>query len=446
MTFNRERERFNNFIVLLNKQSLSMSKDSSNNILSLKFSPDEIGRTIDLDSPMRVNLSDEGDFSLRNREIEMSAIIPVFFKIKTIWQMDKGFPEAVFKHSRESCAMLFLSKTSVRFFIMVISQESFTGLSKDIKGRAVMSMKHPFLPESIKTLNGGISAWFSLWDEYQMDSHKQMQSNNLRDAIRVSPSTCSRHLIIHLGYCGNAHKSPCFNQMSAERNGLFISKLTCESRMSCHIHSMKGVESGNPFWAPEISWPNKICLMEVSNLLYFNVRIRLIVAISFSLVFTCRSITIKHPCNSRDGRNIASASLLKFPVNNLCSNSRKLGTTGFMRFQFFPDRENLSNEIIRGLSPDSFWSAALIFETFKPMLSISSKPFRKPESTSLKQLKYFLKANPFFVKMYRFAAFLIFFLILHRLSLLLKVFRRSLGDVKNSLRCYDIFLVCDVMI
>ena len=38
-----------------------MSKDSSNNILPLKFSPDEISRTVDLNFTMRVNLSDKGD-------------------------------------------------------------------------------------------------------------------------------------------------------------------------------------------------------------------------------------------------------------------------------------------------------------------------------------------------------------------------------------------------
>ena len=61
MSLNRERERFNNPIILFNNQSLSMSKDSSNNILPLKFSPDEISRTVDLNFTMRVNLSDKGD-------------------------------------------------------------------------------------------------------------------------------------------------------------------------------------------------------------------------------------------------------------------------------------------------------------------------------------------------------------------------------------------------
>src|SRR3989337_4080495 len=140
MTINWKRKRFDNSIFLFNNQSFSMSKDSSSNILSLKFAPDEIGRTIDLNSPLRVNFSDEGDFSLRNREIKVSVRVNVSIKAKTLWQMNKRFPEVVFKHSRESCAMFFLSKTSVRFLIMIILQELFAGFSKDSKGRAVMPL------------------------------------------------------------------------------------------------------------------------------------------------------------------------------------------------------------------------------------------------------------------------------------------------------------------
>jgi hypothetical protein len=64
----------------------------------------------------------------------------------------------------------------------------------------------------------------------------------------------------------------------------------------------------------------------------------------------------------------------------------------------------------------------------------------------LEQLKYLIKTVSFIIKLYRFATFFMLALILHRLSLLPKVFGRSLGDVKIGLRCYDIFLVTDVMI
>jgi hypothetical protein len=61
-------------------------------------------------------------------------------------------------------------------------------------------------------------------------------------------------------------------------------------------------------------------------------------------------------------------------------------------------------------------------------------------------LKYLIKTDSFVIKLYCLTAFFILILILHRLYLLPKVFGRSLGDIKIGLRCYDIFLVCDVMI
>ena len=105
MTLNRERERFDNPIVLFNNQpacalhadrSLSMSKNSGNNILPLKFLPDEISSSIDLsacacthadrNSTMGVNFSDKGDLSFCNRDIKIPIGVNISFKGKTLWQ------------------------------------------------------------------------------------------------------------------------------------------------------------------------------------------------------------------------------------------------------------------------------------------------------------------------------------------------------------------------
>ncbi len=446
MTLNWKREGFDDFILLFNNQSLSMSKNRSNNILTLKSSPDKVSRAIDLNFTMRVDFSDERDSSFSNRDIKMSVGVDVSSEGKTLWQMPEGFPEAVSEHPRESCAMFLLGKPSMWFLIMVIPQKSFTGSSKDSEGRTIMSSKHSFLPEGIKTLNRCISAWFSLWDKYQMDAQKQMKSDNLRKAVGVASSTCGSHLIIHLRYLGNSHISPCFNQMSAQRDSLFIRELTCEGCMACNIHGMKRIKSGDPFWTPEVSRSHKVCLMKVSHLFCFEGGIRLIIAISFWRAFSNSSMPGKNPGNSGDGWHITKLSLFKLPVNNLCPNAREGRTVCSVRLQFFSNAEDLFNHMLRGFSPDSFWSTAFVLETFKPMLFKSFEPFGKPEFASLDQLKYFIETVSFFMKLYCFTTFLIFLLILHRLYLLPKNFGRSLGDVKNGLRYYDIFLVCDVMI
>jgi len=360
--------------------------------------------------------------------------------------MSEGFPEAVFEYTGESCAVFFLGKTPMWFLIMVIPQKPFTGSSKSSKCRTIMSSNYPLLPEHIKTLHSGISARFSLRDKYQMYSQKQMKANNLRNAIRITTSTCSRHLVIHLGYLWDPHKSPCFNEMPTKGDSLLISKLTGECCVSCHIHSVKGIESGNPFRTSEMSGSHKVCLMKVSNLLCLEIRIRLLIAISFGLSSFCLSITRENFSNGRDGGDVSNLPLLELPVDDLGSNAREGRTSGLVNFQLRSNGKNLFNHTVGSFSPDSFWRAALIFETFKSLLSKSFEPFGEPESTSLNQLKYFIKTMSFFIQLYCFTAFFIFVLILHRLSLLLRITRRSLGDIKFSSRCYHIFQVRDVMI
>src|SRR4030042_2783543 len=186
--------------------------------------------------------------------------------------------------------------------------------------------------------------------------------------------------------------------------------------MSCHIHSMKGIESGNPFWASEISWPNQVCLMKVSHLLCFKIRIGLIIVISFGLNSTSLSMTRENPGNTGDRWNIANLPLFEFPVDNLCPNTSKGRSSGLVSFQFCSDRKYLFDHMIRGFSPDSFWSTTLVFETVKSLLFKSFKPLGKPELTSLNQLEYFIKPNSFIMKLYCFRAFFMLILILHRLS------------------------------
>jgi len=251
----------------------------------------------------------------------MSIRIDIPLKSKTLWQMSEGFPETVSEYPGESCAMFLLGKPSMGFLIMVIPQKTFTGSSKGREGRTIMPSKYSFLPESIKALNRGISTWFSLGDKYQMDAQKQMESDNLRKAIGVASSTCGSHLIIHLRYLWNPRGSPCFNQMSAQRDGLFIRELTGEGCMACNIQGMKRIKPGDSFWAPEVSRSHNVCLMKVSHPFCLNGRIGLIIVISFDLNSTRFPMTGENIGNSGNSRNFTDVSLFKLPVDNLCSNS-----------------------------------------------------------------------------------------------------------------------------
>jgi len=446
MTLNWERKRFDDFILLFNNQSPFVSKDSSNNILTFKSSPDEVSRAIDLNFTMSINFSDKGDLSLCNREIKMTRGVNVFNKVKSFWQMSEILPVSISEYSWESCTVVFLDKSPVRFLIVVILQESLTCSSKGRKVGTTVSSKHSLLPEFIKTFNRGISSRFSLWNEYQMYAHEQMKTDKLGDTVGVASSTSSCHLIIHLRYSGNPQMLPCFDEMLTKGDGLFVGKLAGGNCMPCHIHSMKGIELGNPFWTSEMSGSHNVCLMEISNPLSLNIWIRLVIVVSFFLDSSCLPMSRENSGNSRDGRNFTNLSLCKLPVNNLSSNSREGRTACPMRLQFFSNTEDLFKHMLRSFSPDSFWSTTLVFETIKSMLFKSFEPFGEPSFTLLNQLEYFVKTVSFFVKLYCFATFFISLLIVHRLYLLPKVFGRSLGDVKIGLRCYDIFKVYDVMI
>ena len=445
MTVDRKSKRFNIFIFMFNNKFFSMSKDSGNDILPLQFSSNKIGKSIDFDSPTGINFSDEGDFPFCNRELEISSSIDICIKDEIIWQVFKRFPYLFFEYAGESCAIFFFRKFSMGLPIMLILKKSITGSSKGTNGWAIMSLKHSLLPEGVETFDRGVSSRLSLWDKDQMNAKKKMQSNKLRDTELIPSATHSRHLVVHLGYPRNAQISPSFNKMQTQRKGLFIGALACKSCMPNHINCMKRVEADNPFWPSKVPGAHKICLLQISHLLSLNVWIRLIATTSSWFFFLRLAVATEDSGYSGDGRKVLKPSSFKFPVNNFRSNSRECRSSSFVRFKFFSDSENFINRVLRSDSADSLWSTAFVPETIKTVLPISTKPFGKPALRSLNSLQCFIKANACVVQLYRFMAYIIFTLFLHRLCLPPKCFGRSLGDTRLSSRCYDIFKVHDVL-
>ncbi len=445
MTFNWKSKRFDDFILMLNDKFLPMSKYGSNNILSLQYSSNKVGKSIDFDSPMGINFSDEGDFSFRNRQLEISFRIDICVKAKAIRQMSERFPHLILEYAGEPCAIFFFSKPSMGLPIMLILKESFAGSPEGGNGWTIMSLEHSFLPDCVETFDRGVSSRLSLWDKDHMNSKKQVQSNKLRDAELISSSTGSRHLVVHLGYTGNAQMSPSFNKMRAKRKGLFICALTCKSGMTSHIDCVKRVETSNPFGSSEMPGPHKVCLLQISHLISLDIWIRLITAISFWLFFPRLAMTKEYSGYSGNRRNVFEPSSFEFPMNGFWPNSGECRSASPVRFQLFSDSKYFINHVLRSASADSLWRTAFVPETISTLFLISSKPLGKPAFGSLNSLQYFIKANAFVVQLNCFMAYIIFTMFLHRLFIPPKRFGRSLGDVKISSRCYDIFKVHDVM-
>ena len=437
MTLKRKSERFNISLVLFNDQSLSLRNNSSHHILSFKFSPNEIRRAIGLNSPMSINFSNKRNLSFSNGNMKMTRGVDICIKGESFWQTSEMFPSSISEYPWESCTVFFLSKSPMRFLVMIITQKAFAGSSNNSKSWAVMSPKYPFLPEFIKTLNRGISPRFSLWNENQMDAQEQMKTNNLGETKGIASASCGSHLIIQLRYPGYSHRSPGFNQMSAQRDGLFIRKLARKRCVSRNIHRMKRIESGNTLCPSKISWPHKVCLVKFSHLLGLHVRIRRFGVISLRFLSSSLPVTKENSGNSRNRRNLSHPSLCEFPMDCFSSNSRESRTTSLMRLQFFSDSENLFDQVIRGFSPNSFGNTTFIFKPLKPFFFVSLKPFGEPASASSNQSNDIFETMSFFIKVYCFAAYAIFILMFHRLSFSKIIFGKSLGDTE---------LVYDVMI
>lgn len=116
-----------------------------------------------------------------------------------------------------------------------------------------------------------------------------MKTNCLRNTVRISASPGSSHFIVHLANIRNPKVSPCFKKMLAQRDGLFIGKLTRPGCMSCNINRVKRIKSGNLIQTSEISRSHKIGLVEISHFLCLNVRIGLFFTIFPLFSFVTRS-------------------------------------------------------------------------------------------------------------------------------------------------------------
>ena len=108
MIFNWKSKRFNDLVLMLNNKFLSISKYSSNDILPLQSPSNEVGESIDFDSSMGINFSDERDFSFRNRQFEIPFRVDICVKAKAIRQMSERFPYLIFEYAWEPCAVSFL--------------------------------------------------------------------------------------------------------------------------------------------------------------------------------------------------------------------------------------------------------------------------------------------------------------------------------------------------
>lgn len=183
MTLNWKRKWLDNPVILFNDEFLSMSENSSNNILAFKFFSDKVGEPIDFDSTFGADFSNKRYFAFCYRKADMASGISVFLKTEAVRYMSERFPESVSESSRQSCAIVFCLKPSVGLAIVTIFKKPMTGSPERLHVRTVMPLKYPCLPQSIETLNCCVSAGFCRRNKNHMNAEEQMQSENLGDTV-----------------------------------------------------------------------------------------------------------------------------------------------------------------------------------------------------------------------------------------------------------------------
>ena len=358
--------------LLLNDQALPMGKKSGDNILARKRTPDEVGVAIDLDISASIHFSDPRDSPSCHRKMEMASWILVALEAETFRHMPNLCPLPIPKDSWEAGCVVSLRECSMRFVIIVIVKKTLIQASKGNHGRTAMPTKHPFLPQMIKALHTGISTRFSFWDKDHLDPQQQVQSDNLGEAVGVTASSAGCHLVVHLGAVGEAQALPDRDQVRAEREGLFIPKLSGGHSMPGHIHGMKGVKAGDPLRPSKIAGPDQIGLVKITHLFGSKRGIGLSAFRRVGLLTLFgAAVFCQDADKSRNGGNRGHLSLLEFPLDDLSSDTRKCRTASLVGFQLLANRQYFLLQSLRGFSPDMFGCPTLILEPSQATLSSS---------------------------------------------------------------------------
>ena len=417
--------------LLLNDQVLPMGKKSGDDILARKRTSNEIGVAIDLDISAPIHLSDPRDSPSCHRKMEMASWISVALEAKTFRHVPNLSPLPIPKDSWEAGSVVSLRESSVGFAIMVIAKKTLIQASKGNQGRTAMAAKHSLLPEMIKALHTGISTWFSCWDKDHLDPQQQVQSDNLGKTVRVTTSSGGCHLVVHLGAMREAQALPGRDQVRAEREGLFIPKLSGGHSMPGHIHGMKGVKTGDPLRPSKVPGTDQIGLVKITDLFGPKRGIGLSAFRSGLLTLFGAAVFCQDASKSRNGGNRSHLSLLEFPLDDLSSDTRKCRTASLVGFQLLANRQYFLLQSLRGFSPDMFGCPTLILESSQALFSKSAQPLAKPTPTAVNDLENLLKAFSLLIKLNGLTTLFMFLVFFHRRFLLPQVFGKKVSGLQE---------------
>lgn len=418
-------------------------RESGHDILPFQFPADGVFGAVELDTTVGINLANPRDQAFCNRKGQMTPGVEVRIESKGGREMTKCGPEAVSKNAREACPVVGRTKSSVRFLEVMVAEETIARSAQGPKIRAGMA-KHPILPNRIETFDCGVAAGFFRRNEAKMDAQQEVKTDELGETVTIPSPARRGHLVIHLGNAGQAHNSPGINQVTAKRDGSFVTELAGCCGLSGDINGVDGVETGDFLGAAKMTGPDQIGLLKVAHLMGLDIGIGRTVDRAFGPDLFCSPGAGQDFLDGRDGGKSAEASSLKLEVNRFGADACEGGATGPIGGQFIAQDQDIPDQGLRRLIGDMSRYPTPVTKSIEPEFSISSEPFGEPTTASMYALHGVAEPVGFFIDSNGFEPDLIFGSFSHDRLLLPMNFGKIVGDRSKCSRCPYGYTVHDV--
>jgi hypothetical protein len=443
-SFEGERERFEEFALVLDENPAVMSRERGHDVLPFQFSADEVFGPVELDAAMGVDFSYPRDQTLRQGQRQSALGVEIGIESKSGGQMTERRPESIPENAGKASAMLGQGEAPVRLPEEMIVQESGARPSEGAEIGAGVS-KNAVLPKSIEALDGRVSTGLSRRNEEKMNAQEEMEADDLGEAAAIATSSRSGHLVVHLGDLRQTHKSPGIKEMEKEREGSFIPELMGRSGSADDIDGLDGIEPGDAVRPPQMTRADQVGLLEVAHFPGLNVGIGRSVGRAPDLGFFGLAGPGQDLLDGRNGGKTTDAPRMELIMDRLGPDPGEGRAAGLVGRQLVAESQDLADKRLSSLVPDMLRGPALVAEAFLAELAETTQPFGEPKIASLQTTQNLVEADPGTMKANRFDSKLIFVTIPHRFGLLPWVIGRSLFDRKNTYRCLYGFSHSDVL-
>jgi hypothetical protein len=439
-----ERDRLDELPLVLDEDPPVMRGERGHDVLPFQFSADEILGAVELDTAVAVDLADERHTAPSDGKSQMTAGIDVGIEREAVRKMAEGRPGPIAEDSGEPGPVVGQGEASAGLLDVVVAKEAVARPAQRPQvGTAVK--KDALLPEAVKAFHRGVASRLARRDEQKMDAQQEMEPDDLGEAVAIPPPSRRGHLVVHLGDPGQSHKAPGINEMAAERDRLLIKELIGRGCLPDDIDGVEGIEAGDAPRPPQVSGSDQVSLLEVAHPASSDLGIRGAAGKALALDLFRFTGPGQDLFDGRDGGKPTDAPSLELEMDRFGADAGESRPAALMGRQLVAERQDLKDERLSGSIADMLRGTTSITKPGKPMFSISSEPFGKPEATPAYRPENIIEADSGFVKLNGLVSDLIIVPAAHRLRLLPNGLGRSLSDDQITYRCPYGFLHIDVL-